>query len=145
MRVQSINSNNYQRKQPEFKANVHASIDFKCPHPVVDLCEEILGKDFVKTAVEGGHVKPENAVLAFNHRFNQHFDLVILDKTTPLAKSLKRKPELDPEEIIKAVKEDKESVDISNKIEQEPVCFKSLFIRSSILSKMGDFFSDLIN
>lgn len=90
MRIQSINQNNYQSKNPNFKMNILAKTNFRCDcGSICPPCEEILGNLCRMQAVKDGLIEAKNACKPIIAFLDGLYHILIPDSTTELPNLLK--------------------------------------------------------
>lgn len=84
MRIQSINQNNYQNRNVEFKQNVHGIIDVSCKGGILkERCERNLGAFIKKKSIERGLIKSENCDAPYVLRGKDgKYHILVPDKST---------------------------------------------------------------
>lgn len=137
MRVQSINSNNYQKNSPNFKANVHSVVDLTCHDG--ELCYTALSNLaalFEKMAVKAGHVKAENCSDIFISKGSKGLDLLLVDNTTKLMKDI-RDPKPSLEKVFENAKTASDTVQLPLSVKEEDVCPAPFVVKNLITSLFG--------
>lgn len=131
MRVHNISSNCYQRKQPAFKANVHAMIDIPCPHNICEMGKALVTKVFTEKAIKAGHVKPENLGFVLGTGDNNKMDLLLIDMSTSVKNKLLNIDSYESyERTIKEIKDAPDTVELPVNIKWEDICPELLSIKT---------------
>lgn len=88
MKLQSINQNNYQSNNPNFKMNLLAKTNATCPAGVFKQCETLLGALCKESGIQQGRIERGNAGDAIVSFFDGLYHILIPDAKTGLPAKL---------------------------------------------------------